>query len=347
MTVSPYIPPLTITPEILALVEQIGETLGRWSLTQAADLSPRLRRGNLIRTIQASLAIENNSLSLEQVTALLDGKRILGLPQEIQEVRNAFAAYDHLSQWDPGSLDDLLAAHGILMAGLVDEAGRLRSGGVGICRGSEIMHMAPPPSRVGILIHDLLGWLGRGDWHPLVASCVFHYEFEFIHPFADGNGRLGRLWQTLILSRWRPILAYLPVETLVRDRQDAYYGALAASDQAAESTPFVAFMLETLLAAMGEAVLGKEADDQVSDQVRDQVRDQADSRVGRLLGAFRGNEALTIGEIMARLGLQHRPTARNNYLRPALAGGWIAMTQPDSPSSPTQRYRLTPKARPS
>jgi Fic family protein len=254
--VSPYTPPLTITPDILALVEQIGETMGRWSVTQAADMSPRLRRGNLIRTIQASLAIENNSLSLEQVTALLDGKRILGLPREIQEVRNAFATYDQLAHWDPGSLEDLLAAHGILMNGLVDEAGRLRSGGVGIFRGTEIMHMAPPPSRVDILIQDLLGWLARGEWHPLVASCVFHYEFEFIHPFADGNGRMGRLWQTLILSQWRPILAYLPVETVVRDRQDAYYQALGAADQAGEAGPFVAFMLGALLTAMQEVGAG-------------------------------------------------------------------------------------------
>lgn len=342
---SPYIPPLTITPEILALVEQIGETLGRWSVNQAADLSPRLRRGNRIRTIQASLAIENNSLSLEQVTALLDGKRILGLPREIQEVRNAFAAYDQLSQWDPGSLEDLLVAHGILMAGLVDEAGRLRSGGVGIYRGTEVMHMAPPPSRVGILIQDLLGWLARGDLHPLVASCVFHYEFEFIHPFADGNGRLGRLWQTLILSRWRPILAYLPVETLVRDRQDAYYQALGESDQAAEAGPFLAFMLEALLNAMEEMVLADQVSDQVTDQAGDQAGDQSSDQIRQLLAVFNGDEPLKNSELMDRIGLQHRPTFRQNYLRPALDGGWISMTQPDSPSSPTQRYRLTPKAR--
>ncbi|WP_295426592.1 Fic family protein [uncultured Thiodictyon sp.] len=253
---SPYQPPLTITPEILALVEQIGETLGRWSVTTAPDLSPRLRRGNRIRTIHASLAIENNTLSLEQVTALLEGKRVLGLPREIQEVRNAFAAYDQLLGWDPESLDDLLAAHAILMGGLMDEVGRLRGGGVGIYRGAALMHMAPPASRLGTLMQNLLGWLARGELHPLVASCVFHYEFEFIHPFADGNGRLGRLWQTLILSRWRPILAYLPVETVVRDRQDAYYQSLAASDQAAESAPFVAFMLQALLRAMEEVEAG-------------------------------------------------------------------------------------------
>lgn len=197
---SRYQPPLTITPAILSLAEQIGETLGRWALTTEGEFSPKLRRSNRIRTIQASLAIETNTLTVAQVTAVLEGKRVLGLPREIQEVRNAFAAYEHLSHWQPSALNDLLAAHGVLMSGLLDDAGHFRSGGVGIYRGDTLMHMAPPANRVGVLMQDLLDWLARGELHPLVASCVFHYEFEFIHPFADGNGRLGRLWQTLILS---------------------------------------------------------------------------------------------------------------------------------------------------
>ena len=342
---NPYQPPLTITARILALVEQIGETLGRWSVTRQVDLSPRLRRGNRIRTIHASLAIENNTLTLEQVTALLDGKRVLGLPREIQEVRNAFAAYDQLPDWDPASLHDLLAAHGVLMAGLMDDAGRFRTGGVGIYRGATLIHMAPPASRIATLMQDLLSWLARGALHPLVASCVFHYELEFIHPFADGNGRLGRFWQTRILSQWRPMLAYLPVETVVRDRQEAYYQSLAESDQSAESTPFVTFMLEALLAAMEDAVVADPASDQASDQVSDQVSDQASDQVRQLLAVFHGDEALKTSELLDRLGLHHRPTFRKNYLGPALDGGWIGMTQPETPSSPTQRYRPTPKGR--
>lgn len=327
-----YQPPFTITPAILRLVEEIIESLGRWSVS-AGELSPRLRRSNRIRTIQASLAIENNTLSVEQVTAVLAGKRVLGLPREIQEVRNAFAAYEQMRRWQPSSVDDLLAAHGVLVAGLLGGAGQFRTGKVGIYRGEALVHMAPPAKRVPALMRDLLDWLARGEVPPLVASCVFHYEFEFIHPFADGNGRMGRLWQTLILSRWKPLLAYLPVETVIRAQQAAYYQALAESDGAAEATPFVTFMLQALLAAMGEVALT----DQVSDQVSDQVK--------RLLAAFRDAKTLKAAELMTRLGLQHRPTFRNNYLNPALAAGLIEMTQPDSPRSPAQQYRLTAKGR--
>lgn len=251
---SRYQPPLTLTAKMLTLVAAISEQIGQLSVGDDKRQTPQLRRGNRIRTIQASLAIENNTLSVEQVTAVLEGKRVLGLPREIQEVRNAFAAYEALPQWAPSDRAHLLKAHELLMYGLVDDAGRFRQAGVGIYRGKQLVHMAPPASRVTHLIDDLLQWLSASDWHPLIASCVFHYEFEFIHPFADGNGRMGRLWQTLILSQWRPVLAYLPVEAVIRDQQDAYYAALSAADQRAEATPFVEFMLQTLNLALAEAV---------------------------------------------------------------------------------------------
>ncbi|WP_313117729.1 Fic family protein [Ectopseudomonas guguanensis] len=324
---SQYQPPLTLTPQMLALAAEISEQVGLLTAQREAALTPQLRRGNRIRTIQASLAIENNTLSVEQVTAVLDGKRVLGLPREIQEVRNAFAAYEVMPGWQPHSQADLLAAHGLLMQGLIDDAGRYRQGGVGIYREGRLLHMAPPASRVASLMQDLLRWLGASDWHPLIASCVFHYEFEFIHPFADGNGRMGRLWQTLILSQWRPVLAYLPVETVIRDQQEAYYAALAAADQAAEATPFVEFMLAALRQALVEA--GQ------SDQVIDQVTDQ----VARLLQALPAGVALKSSELMQRLGLSHRPTFTQNYLKPALAAGLIEMTDPASPRSPAQQYR--------
>ena len=324
---SQYQPPLTLTPQMLALAAEISEQVGLLTAQREAALTPQLRRGNRIRTIQASLAIENNTLSVEQVTAVLDGKRVLGLPREIQEVRNAFAAYEVMPGWQPHSQADLLAAHGLLMQGLIDDAGRYRQGGVGIYREGRLLHMAPPASRVASLMQDLLRWLGASDWHPLIASCVFHYEFEFIHPFADGTGRMGRLWQTLILSQWRPVLAYLPVETVIRDQQEAYYAALAAADQAAEATPFVEFMLAALRQALVEA--GQ------SDQVIDQVTDQ----VARLLQALPAGVALKSSELMQRLGLSHRPTFTQNYLKPALAAGLIEMTDPASPRSPAQQYR--------
>lgn len=204
---SSYEPPLTVTPSMLALVAEISEHVGQLTAYREDSLTPQLRRGNRIRTIQASLAIDNNTLSVEQVTALLEGKRVLGLPREIQEVRNAFSAYDAMPTWQPNRQTDLLTAHNLLMQGLIDDAGHFRRSGVGIYRGARLLHMAPPASRVSTLVQELLGWLGRSAWHPLIVSCVFHYEFEFIHPFADGNGRMGRLWQTLLLSHWRPVMA--------------------------------------------------------------------------------------------------------------------------------------------
>ena len=325
-----YQPPYTITPAILNLVAEIGELIGRYTVLAEQNLTPRLRRENRIRTIQASLAIENNTLTLEQVTAVIDGKRVLGLPREIQEVRNAFAAYEAMENWHPASEADLLSAHGLLMSALVDQPGIYRSGGVGIFQGEQLVHMAPPADRVPYLMTDLLAWLKRTDEHPLIVSSLFHYELEFIHPFADGNGRMGRLWQTLILRHWKPLLAYLPVETVIRERQSDYYQMLAEADQIANATPFVEFMLQALVDTVREAV----ATDQVGDYVTDQVK---------LLLEFIGNSELSSSDLMKALGLSHRPTFRANYLNPALAGGWIERTQPDSPRSPTQCYRLSGK----
>ncbi|QTF92617.1 Fic family protein [Halomonas sp. BM-2019] len=323
---SPYRPPYTLTPAMLNLVAEISEAIGRYSALAEQDLTPRLRRENRIRTIQASLAIENNTLTLEQVTAVIEGKRVLGHPREIQEVLNAFAAYEAMEDWTPGSEKDVLAAHALLMRGLVDEAGRYRSGGVGIYLGEQLVHMAPPANRVPTLMDDLLAWLDGSHEHPLVASCIFHYEFEFIHPFADGNGRMGRLWQTLILRSWKPLLAYLPVESVMRDRQGAYYQALAQADEQADAAPFIEFMLLALRDAIHEAA----GTDQVTDQV---------AALLRALGTGeRGSQ-----ELMQAMGLSHRPTFRDNYLNPALEAAWIERTQPGAPRSPTQRYRLTPK----
>ena len=295
-----YQPPLTLTPAMLALVAEISEQLGRLSARHEAALTPQLRRGNRIRTIQASLAIENNTLSVEQVTAVLEGKRVLGLPREIQEVRNAFAAYEALPGWRTASRADLLAAHGLLLHGLIDDAGQFRHGGVGIYRGEQLLHMAPPASRVPQLVDDLLDWLGRSDLHPLITSCVFHYEFEFIHPFADGNGRMGRLWQTLILSQWRPVLAWLPVETVIREQQDAYYAALAAADRQAETTPFVEFMLRALQQALADAIA---AEGSVQSSVQSSVEKPEATPLLRLLKAHPG---LTGKQAAEQLGLSQR-----------------------------------------
>lgn len=327
-----YQPPYRITPAVLTQVSRISEIIGIYNAQTDDNLTPYLRRENRIRTIQASLAIENNTLSLEQVTAVIDGRRVLGHPREIQEVRNAFTAYEAIPEWNASSEGDPLQAHGLLMHGLIDNAGRYRSSSVGIFRGETLVHMAPPASQIPRLMNDLLTWLRTTDEHPLVSSCVFHYEFEFIHPFADGNGRMGRLWQTLILRQWKSLLAYLPVETVIRERQTDYYHVLAEADRLADATHFIEFMLQALHDALHEAGTTDQATDQVTDQVT------------ALINALGQNE-LGSSELMQVLGLMHRPTFRSNYLNPGLEQGWIERTQPDAPRSPTQSYRLSARGR--
>lgn len=229
-----YIPPFTITDDITTLIADIAEKVGH--LTALADHlpAPHLRKENRIKTIQSSLAIENNSLTLDQVTAIVEGKRVLGPPNEIQEVKNAIDAYELLLELNPYKEKDLLRAHRLMMADLVTENGRYRKGGVGVFDGQKCIHLAPPAQRVPILMADLFEWVKKTKVHPLVSSCVFHYEFEFIHPFADGNGRMGRMWQTLLLMQWKPIFAWIPVETIVKENQQAYYAAIARSDSEAD-----------------------------------------------------------------------------------------------------------------
>lgn len=235
-----YQPPYKITPKITNLVSQISEAVGSYAYAHE-DL--RLHRVNRIKTIKGTLAIEGNTLSTEQITAVLDGKLVVAPINEVQEVRNAIKAYELLDSLNPFSVEDLLKAHATMEAGLIDDAGHFRRGGAGIMSGETIIHYAPDADRVPYLINDLFEWLANTDEHPLIASCVFHYEFEFIHPFADGNGRMGRLWQTLILSRWREIFKNLPIENIVYKYQQEYYRAIAVSGGVNGCTPFVEFVL--------------------------------------------------------------------------------------------------------
>jgi Fic family protein len=288
---APYAPPLTLTPTLLNRVAAIAEALGRWSARQDSQPSPRLRRENRIHTIQASLAIEQNSLSIEQVTALFDGQRVLGPARDIQEVRNAITAYDGLPRRDPANRQHLLEAHGLLLAGLIDAPGRFRSGGVGIYRGDQLVHMAPPAARVPGLVAELLVWLAASTWHPLLVSCVAHYELEFIHPFADGNGRLGRLWQTLILSRWNPLLAWLPIEEVIRSRQQGYYESLGQADQLGDLEPFVTYQLEA-----------------IHDALRSEISSEIGSEIGSELAAEIGATAGTAIDAVILRDLAIEPT---------------------------------------
>lgn len=210
-----YQPPFTLDSEIVTLVADISGQVGRLDAQFEQEQRLRLRRINRIRTVAGSLAIEGNTLSETQITAILEGKRVIAPPRDILEASNALAAYERMSEWRGNSQADLLAAHRLLMKGLIDSAGHYRAGGVGVMAEGKVLHMAPPANQVPRLMNDLFGWLATSTDHPLIASAVFHYEFEFIHPFADGNGRMGRLWQTLLLSHWQPVFAHIPVESLV------------------------------------------------------------------------------------------------------------------------------------
>ncbi|MDR0788176.1 MAG: Fic family protein [Gemmatimonadota bacterium] len=242
-------PPFTITGGIVSLVADIAEQVGRLNGARL-ERDVRLRRINRIRTIAGSLAIEGNTLSEEQITAILDGKTVLAPPRELQEARNAIAAYDRLPDWNGLHEADLLSAHEIMMRGLLDHPGSYRAGGVGVMGGGAVIHMAPPARQVPLLMSSLFDWLGETMEHPLIASSVFHYEFEFIHPFSDGNGRMGRLWQTLLLSRWKPAFEWLPVESLVYQHQAGYYRALSESTEATDCAPFIHFMLQRIREAV-------------------------------------------------------------------------------------------------
>lgn len=331
---SDYKPPFHMTDKMTSLIAEISEQVGRITVLQEGTISPHLRRENRIRTIHSSLAIEHNSLSLEQVTAILDGKRVLGNPNEIKEVQNAYEAYELMLRLNPASMDDLLKAHKLMMNGLVSENGRFRSGGVGVFDGEVLIHMAPPAEFVPEHIQNLFAWYQKSELHPLIKSAIFHYEFEFIHPFADGNGRMGRLWHSLLLGKWKEMFFWLPIEELIQSRQKEYYDALGAADKQADSAGFVELILEIIRDSLTEiTVIGRS-----TDQDSDQVTDQDKTPIERILSAL-GDETLSATDLMERLGLSHKPTFRKNYLNPALEQKLIERTIPNKPNSKNQKYR--------
>ena len=316
-----YQPPFTLDGEIVSLVANIAEHMGRLSAQPEFATDLRLRRINRIRTVAASLAIEGNTLTVEQITAMLEGKTVLAPPRELQEARNALAAYEQLPQWDGLSEDDLLAAHRTMMLGLLDHPGIYRSSGVGVLTGNQVIHMAPPAGRVPQLMSQLFGWLRETREHPLIASSVFHYEFEFIHPFSDGNGRIGRLWQTVLLSRWNPTFAWLPVESLVHQNQAGYYRALQDSTEAADGAPFIRFMLSCIHDAVrGEKTIGKTIGQKIGKtphRVLALLAENPQLTVAEL-AALTGKSALTIHRAIRTL----RESGRLRRIGPAKGGCW-------------------------
>lgn len=302
-----YTPPFTITSDIVNLIAQISAQIERYAIRLEQSDGLRLRKANRIRTIHSSLAIEGNQLSEGQVRDIINGKNVVAPIKEIQEVKNAIRTYDMFPSLDPFSEKDLLRAHGTMMEALTDDAGSYRRKGVGVFSETGLVHMAPPPDRVPMLMGDLFEWLKKANDHLLIRSCVFHYEFEFIHPFSDGNGRTGRLWQSLILGRLHPLFHHLPVENMVYSNQQAYYDAIAASTAAGESTPFIAFMLGEILKTLKEHQ-GEEKSE-LQDKLHDKLHNkfpEVSEAAWKILDAIIENPRLKALELTERTQLKER-----------------------------------------
>lgn len=321
--------PFTISNAMLRMVAEIAEKAGRISGYHSFESKPHLRRNNRIRSIHSSLAIEANSLSLDEVRSVISGKTVIGPQKEIQEVKNAYQAYEELGTFDPYALEELKRLHGVMTRLTVQESGVFRSHNEGVFSGNRCIFMAPPPQFVPSQMEALFAWMNaeRENVHPLILSSVFHYEFVFIHPFSDGNGRMARLWQTALLAEWNPIFQYLPLESRVYAFQEEYYRAIAECHSAGNSNAFIAFMLDKINLTMDWALMQVKAKDAyLSEQVR------------RLLDAMESDVPYTAAQIMAMLGLKSRDNLRKLYLNPAIEKGLIEMGIPDRPTSRNQTY---------
>ncbi len=324
-----YEPPFTITNRIVSYVASISEKIGRITLLSDMEAKPHLRKNNRIKSIHSSLKIVANSLSLNQVRDVIKGNLVLAEQKEIQEVKNAYDAYEKILELDPYSIDDLKKFHGIMTRYIVEESGDFRRGEEGVFNGEQCIFMAPPAQYVPQLMNELFGWMREAQTkvHPLVLSSVFHYEFVFIHPFSDGNGRMARLWHTAILSKWKPIFEYIPIESQVEKFQEDYYDAIARCHVEGESTFFIEFMLSQI-----DKIL-----DELSVQISDDYQ-QIPESVQKLLAVMEYDISYTGNALMEKLGLKSREGFRRNYLRPAMEMHLIHMTIPDKPNSRNQRY---------
>ncbi len=324
-----YKPPYSITEKMLNLVSSISTKLGKIEVYHNLDKKPHLRRNNRIKSIHSSLKIEANSLTIGQTKDVIEGRVVLGSEREIREVKNAYKAYEMIGEVSPYSIDDLKKVHGIMEYLLKDDAGRFRDGDEGVFNGDQCIFMAPPPQFVPEFMSDLFRWMKNNKKvvHPLIMSAIFHYEFVFIHPFSDGNGRMARLWHTILLSQWNPIFAYVPLESQIEKFQNDYYNAISACHVNGNSNTFVEFMLERM--------------DYILDEISEQVRrlDNFESEyVKRLLDIMEFDVPYTALSLMELLRLKSRETFRKNYMDPALGMGAVERTLPDKPNSKNQRY---------
>lgn len=324
-----YKPPYSLTEEMLNLVSTISEKLGKIDVYHNLESKPHLRKNNRIKSIHSSLKIEANSLSMGEVKDVIAGRIVLGPEGEIQEVKNAYEAYELISILDPYKLIDLKKVHGVMTKMLQLESGSFRQGDVGVFNGDQCIFMAPPPNLVSGLMSDLFSWMRKNQKkiHPLIMSGVFHYEFVFIHPFSDGNGRMARLWHTLILSKWKPVFEYIPIESQIEKFQDEYYKAIADCHTNGSSDVFIEFILEHI--------------NNILDDVIEQIRRPDDALadyVKKMLDVMDYEVPYSTVSIMNLLGIKSRETFRKNYLNPALELGLVIRTIPDKPNSKNQRY---------
>ncbi len=324
-----YIPPFTITNKMLSYVSSISEKIGEINFMRGLETKPHLRRNNKIKSIYASLKIEANSLTLGQVRDVINNHVVFGEQREIQEVKNAYAAYEKMPEINPYSVKHLKDYHAIMTKYIVEESGTFRQGDEGVFSGDKCIFVAPPPRLVSGLIKELFDWMKheKDTIHPLILSAVFHYEFVFIHPFSDGNGRMARLWHTAILAKWKSVFEYIPIESQIEKFQDEYYAAIDICNKEANSNYFIEFMLEQI-----DKIL-----DEVIGQV-EQENEMVSEYVKKMLNVMEYDVPYTANTIMNKLGIASKETFRKNYMNPALNLKLVEMTVPDKPRSRNQRY---------
>lgn len=324
-----YIPPYTITNEMLTKVSNIMEKIGKLDNYTSLDKTPYLRKQTKINSIHSSLAIENNKLTVNQVKDVINGKEVIGPIKEIQEVKNAYKAYEMLNSIDPYSINELKKVHGIMTYLTVEESGEFRKGAEGVFDGDKCIFVCPPPEIINKLINDLFKWLNdnKNTIHPLILSSIFHYEFVFIHPFSDGNGRMSRLWQNAILNKWKNIFEYLPIESQIHKYQKEYYDAIMTCNTNGNSNVFIEFMLD---------MIEKTLDERLNNSLP--IIDNENININKLLSVMKENTPMTANEIMDKLGIKSKETLRNNYLDPAIKKELINLTIPNKPTSKNQMY---------
>ena len=324
-----YNPPYTITNTMLDYVSSIMEKVGKLDNYNDLNKMPILRRNNRINSIHSSLSIEANSLSLNQVRDVIDGKTILGPREEIQEVKNAYEAYKLIDSTNPYSIEDLKNIHGVMTFLTIEESGKFRSGNEGVFDGNNCIFVAPKPEMVNSLIENLFNWMIKenDNINPLILSSIFHYEFVFIHPFSDGNGRMARLWQNIILSKWKNIFEYVPIESMIKKYQNDYYKAINNCNKKGNSNEFIEFMLKMIDEVLTELI-----------ESSSKEMTQNNIYINKLLSVMEFNIPMSANEIMEKLNIKSKETFRDNYLNPSIELGLVKQTIPDKPTSKNQMY---------